>query len=546
MSLRAVPYNRVETSGSILFATRGGKIHSFDLSDGKHVSSWQHPDVEKLGSSVGVDAGADRTTEPEHEHEQGLQSDNTRGAEDDEPPAKRPRVGEEDATAAPPIAAGDQAKRKGKKRQRNGDGSHGDSSRMGRVVDRPLITLMTCTDDGHHLVAVSGHDKAVWVLEHDGQGHLAPLSQRVMPKRPSAIALGFGPHILVADKFGDVYHIPLLMAPAPPAPLAPPRAAPAPAPALKLNEPAANTSTVHSKRNRQALEHQRKQLESDKSKGPAPQPEGPGFELSLLLGHVSMLTALVVAESKGRRYILTGDRDEHIRVSRYMPQAHVIETFCLGHKDFISDMIVPKARHDVLISGGGDQDLFIWDWEAGQVLSKTNLLALAREVVPQTSTVSVCGLTSLLYPAEEGPLTYVLAICEDLKAIFTWQLTDKNQLKNPSIIQLPYNPLHVATVAPANGSPLKLIVATDPGQSVEARSLREYTITRTDGRLSSLAELPIHGQDLDGAEIQVSEKEIRNMFYTAGNLRKQEYQDTGPESLAEGDAVDGVAVSEEQ
>lgn len=242
-----------------------------------------------------------------------------------------------------------------------------------------------------------------------------------MPKRPSAIAIGFEQDIIVADKFGDVYSLPLFMTPLSPATLA---LRAAPAAALKKqsstrNEPAANTLTVHSKRNRIALEAQRKQLQAGGN--PEPKSEGPSFDLSLLLGHVSMLTSLALAarqpsssqQGRKRRYILTADRDEHIRVSRYKPQAHIIEGFCLGHKEFVSEILVPRRREDVLISGGGDDYLFLWDWEAGKLLSKTDLVALSREIAPQTSQVSVSCLTSLVYPSDEGPLTYILATCEE-------------------------------------------------------------------------------------------------------------------------------------
>ncbi|KAG8419818.1 tRNA (guanine-N(7)-)-methyltransferase non-catalytic subunit trm82 [Metarhizium acridum] len=515
MSLTAIPYNRVQTIGNILFATRGGKIHSFNLSDHNHISTWQHPDIEKHIRE------SDSKTEPKDETKTPTDAENVPETEESEPPAKRQKVAEGDlnfpvgdATATKEENV--QKKGKGGKGKGKGD-NHGDKSRMGRVVDRPLITLMTCTDDGKHLIAVSGHDKSVWVFEHDGEGQLTQLSQRVMPKRPSAITTGPGSQIIVADKFGDVYALPLIMTPLSPSSLAL-RTAPTPKPSL--TEPAANTFTVHSKRNLEALEHQRKQIELERSKGAEAKPEGPVFESHLLLGHVSMLTSLIVTETQGRKYILTADRDEHIRVSRYIPQAHIIEGFCLGHKEFISEMTIPLRREDVLVSGGGDEELFIWDWKAGRVLSKTNLLALAREIAPQTTRIAVSGLTSLVYP-EEGGVTYVLAICEDIPAIFTWQLTPENELKNPGIIQLPCNPLHIAIASASNETALKLVVAMDPGPNVQAKSLHAYTLTRTEHRLSSDVEIPIHGQRSDGPEMQVSESEIRNMFYAVENLRKQ-------------------------
>jgi len=48
----------------------------------------------------------------------------------------------------------------------------------------------------------------------------------------------------------------------------------------------------------------------------------------LLLGHASLLTAMALTQDEN--YIITADRDEHIRVSHY-PDGHSIERFCLGH-----------------------------------------------------------------------------------------------------------------------------------------------------------------------------------------------------------------------
>lgn len=54
---------------------------------------------------------------------------------------------------------------------------------------------------------------------------------------------------------------------------------------------------------------------------------------SLLLGHVSLLTTFLL--SPNEQYIITADRDEHIRISWY-PQSYTIEQFCLGHLKYIS------------------------------------------------------------------------------------------------------------------------------------------------------------------------------------------------------------------
>ena len=48
----------------------------------------------------------------------------------------------------------------------------------------------------------------------------------------------------------------------------------------------------------------------------------------LLLGHVSPVTGLLLTYDEN--HIITSDRDDHIRVSKY-PQGWNIERFCLGH-----------------------------------------------------------------------------------------------------------------------------------------------------------------------------------------------------------------------
>lgn len=233
-----------------------------------------------------------------------------------------------------------------------------------------------------------------------------------MPKRPSSVAIAPDSQIICADKFGDVYSLPLIFTP--PSPSSKPDAAPAPVPAQTAFKPSANTTTVHSKRNLRALQNQQHQMSlASRLKNEKSTKAEPDFEHTLLLGHVSMLTSLTLGESEGRRYILTGDRDEHIRVSRYIPQAYVIEGFCFGHKEFVSKMIVPTTRGEILISGGGDEELFIWDWKASKLLSKTSILSLAQEIAPEVTKVAVSGLYSLVYPTESGSHVYILAICEE-------------------------------------------------------------------------------------------------------------------------------------
>jgi tRNA (guanine-N(7)-)-methyltransferase subunit TRM82 len=227
---------------------------------------------------------------------------------------------------------------------------------------------------------------------------------RAMPKRPCSLALTADEQtILSADKFGDVYALPLIPQPEERSSVSTPTSVSStPAPVR-----GANVFTVHSQRNRRALEDQQRQREAN-TKRDLPK-EGPKFAHEVLLGHVSMLTCvLTVNDSQNRPYILTADRDEHIRVSRGMPQSHIIETFCLGHGSFVNALCTPRSRPSILVSGGGDNELFVWDWLAGKLLGTVDLFTRVREVLPDATTIAVVKLVA--YEVEDG--CYVVAICE--------------------------------------------------------------------------------------------------------------------------------------
>ena len=228
-----------------------------------------------------------------------------------------------------------------------------------------------------------------------------------MPKRPSCNTLtADGKTILCADKFGDVYSLPLIPSTSSISETAK-ASSPVDAPTAQIsNKPkGANKFTVHSKRNLRALEDQERSRNgtSDTPK------EGPSFEHELILGHVSMLTAIELATLNDRSYILTANRDEQIRISRGIPQAYVIENFCLGHNAFIGALCIPPSQPELLVSGGGDDELYLWDWLAGKLLNKVDLLSYVQEeVAPDAQKVAVSGL--YCYETREG--CNIVAICE--------------------------------------------------------------------------------------------------------------------------------------
>ncbi|KAL1603984.1 tRNA (guanine-N(7)-)-methyltransferase non-catalytic subunit trm82 [Paraconiothyrium brasiliense] len=239
-----------------------------------------------------------------------------------------------------------------------------------------------------------------------------------MAKRPSSIALtADDTTILCADKFGDVYALPLFPSPEDEQEVA-----------LEFNDeqqkftPSASVLTVHSGRNRKALEEQLKQAQ----KGPKQAKETPKFRHQLIIGHVSMLTDVACTTVGSRSYILTADRDEHIRVSRGIPQSHIIEGFCQGHEDFVSRICFSKAGR--LVSGGGDPYLYVWEWMSFRLVEKLPLQGPILEHYkghpyhPGTTDfkVAVSGIWSVPNSAQEAD--EVLVACEGIPALVSFKL----------------------------------------------------------------------------------------------------------------------------
>ena len=247
-----------------------------------------------------------------------------------------------------------------------------------------------------------------------------------MLKRPCAVKItSEDSRIICADKFGDVHSLPLLTG----APdsntkassMAASQRDPSTAsPRSDLYKPAASEKTVHTLRNQKALKDQMKRANEVAERKTL------DFNHRLLLGHVSMLTDVALAiespaassSATTKSYILTSDRDEHIRVSRDEPQAHVIEGYCLGHTEFVSRMCIPSWEERSLISGGGDGDLLLWDWRSGTCRDRVNLTKIVSKFAGRTDSekCAVSGIWSISNPSPvNGEITTdgkVLVACE--------------------------------------------------------------------------------------------------------------------------------------
>ncbi|XP_075971771.1 tRNA (guanine-N(7)-)-methyltransferase non-catalytic subunit wuho [Anticarsia gemmatalis] len=83
-----------------------------------------------------------------------------------------------------------------------------------------------------------------------------------------------------------------------------------------------------------------------------------------LLGHLSLL--LDVLQTHDSKYIISCDRDEKIKVSCY-PNTYNIQTYCLGHKEFVNHIELLPHNNRYLTSSSGDGTVKIWDYTEGKL-----------------------------------------------------------------------------------------------------------------------------------------------------------------------------------
>lgn len=190
--------------------------------------------------------------------------------------------------------------------------------------------------------------------------------------------------IICGDKFGDVYSLPLIHNPEDtktPTPVPGIGSVQDGSPAVPDPERKAprDTGIITTARNKRAAQ-KAGEMKSRNSIASL-QAKELQFKHKLLLGHVSLLLDVILVtmqvelpdrEKKWRTWILSADKDEHIRVSRY-PHSYMIEGFCLGHNSYVSKLLVPSFNPHILISGGGDDYLLRWDWKAKEVQQKLDL-----------------------------------------------------------------------------------------------------------------------------------------------------------------------------
>ncbi|KAF9097176.1 tRNA (guanine-N(7)-)-methyltransferase non-catalytic subunit trm82 [Mortierella sp. AD031] len=190
--------------------------------------------------------------------------------------------------------------------------------------NKARVQVMAFSPDGAFL-ATAADDKVMKIWDTESW---KVLGTRTLVRRSNALHFNnSGSHVVTADKFGDIYNmvrdIPDVVAP------------------VKTAETSEDA-------------------EGDEDEGEQP-----------ILGHVSMATDLVLTPDN--KYVITSDRDEHIRVSQY-PKGHNIETYCLGHTSFVTTIrILPGPSQKYLLSGAGDATIRVWEFMKGLEVQMFNI-----------------------------------------------------------------------------------------------------------------------------------------------------------------------------
>ncbi len=152
-----LPYHILIRCGEDGFvAAQGHNIHG--LGSGlQHQSTWSHPLADQQNVSGAPPPATEKPPTPEG------------------PPSKRRRVNPGQDSEQNGEGNGETAETPAPAAQ---NGKQGKGKKAPNPNERPFIQSLAATADGRYVVAVTGCDKTIWVLENDGKGNLRQLSRR--------------------------------------------------------------------------------------------------------------------------------------------------------------------------------------------------------------------------------------------------------------------------------------------------------------------------------------------------------------------------------
>lgn len=136
--------------------------------------------------------------------------------------------------------------------------------------------------------------------------------------------------------------------------------------------------------------------------------------------------------------IITCDRDEKVRVTRF-PSTHIIESYCLGHSEYVSAIELLRNDERTLVTVSGDKTARLWNYRTGEQLDSIVLNAPGYKLaLNEFNHVAIVLLSAPLTIAffkvsADGSARKLIALGEqqlddDIKQISSIFFTQKDQL----------------------------------------------------------------------------------------------------------------------
>jgi tRNA (guanine-N(7)-)-methyltransferase subunit TRM82 len=185
-----------------------------------------------------------------------------------------------------------------------------------------------------------------------------------------------------------------------------------------------------------------------------------------------------------------------------------------GHSEFISNVIIPSFAPTTLITGGGDDHLFSWNWIEGKLIDKFPL----KDVISKYLTDA--HLTPSKFQNEEQNLqefcvsqiisvnstNSIAVLIEQTSALLILKLDSYSKLSLDSVIELTHPIISVASSAD------KLIVSIENDDDL----LRVIDVnTKVVSNLESSSEIS------KNSKVEISSKDELFPLYTISQLRKR-------------------------
>ena len=224
---------------------------------------------------------------------------------------------------------------------------------------------------------------------------------------------------------------------------------------------------------------------------------------------------------------------------------------------------------DLLVSGGGDDELYVWNWLGGNLLQKYDIRGAVAELLsaaddmkdhgltPQAtgiatdhveSKIAILGLYAAPFINTTGQQeTALLVTCERVPALFVIPISRSRLLEKPEItgISLNHPPLDVTCIG---GNVLLSLDGREDGRNALVVSKLVQTNDDERGKISLVrdedTEAKLERLTESTKDVSTDEKALNELLYSMANLRKRRGWVAPGESAAGDDDPDGAEVED--